>query len=156
MERDDVVPIVLGGADYHRYAPKNSYIDATKFSSAKDLANFIQDIDQNETERQKYFSWKTMYRARCSCFTMKICKLCEALHAPLTTWPIKSYPHIQDWWRGGKSGNGHCIQQSYPLNLLVAIIMLACKFSPFFILCQKLRDMLLIIEQCTMYTKYYK
>ena len=114
MERDDVVPIVLGGADYHSHAPENSYIDAKKFSSVKDLANFILEIDKNETERQKYFNWKTMFRATHKFSSTKIklkriCRICEALNAPLTTWPIKSYPHIQDWWRG-ESGNGHCIQ----------------------------------------------
>ena len=43
--------VVLGGADYSRVAPNNSYIDASEFSSPKELADHLLFLDGNETER---------------------------------------------------------------------------------------------------------
>ena len=34
----DIVPVVLGGADYSKLAPEKSYIDARDFKSIADLA----------------------------------------------------------------------------------------------------------------------
>ena len=52
----------------------------------------------------RYLTWKNTFRARPSTNKQvqlrKICSICEALNSPLDKWPEKSYPHIQDWWRG--------------------------------------------------------
>ena len=52
----------------------------------------------------RYLTWKNTFRAKPSTNKQvqlrKICSICEALNSPLDKWPEKSYPHIQDWWRG--------------------------------------------------------
>ena len=52
----------------------------------------------------RYLRWKKEFRATPSTNKnvqlRKICGLCKALNSPLVEWPVKSYPHIQDWWRG--------------------------------------------------------
>ncbi|CAL4165914.1 unnamed protein product, partial [Meganyctiphanes norvegica] len=40
----DVVPVVMGGADYALIAPHHSYIDALDFTSPKDLADFLKNV----------------------------------------------------------------------------------------------------------------
>lgn len=104
MERSDVVPVVFGGADYSQVAPRKSYIDTRDFSSAKELAEYLIFLDNNEQERLRFLTWKNAFRATPSTNKQvqlkKICSICEALNSPLNKWPEKSYPHIQDWWRG--------------------------------------------------------
>ena len=52
----------------------------------------------------RFLTWKNAFRATPSTNKQvqlkKICSICEALNSPLNKWPEKSYPHIQDWWRG--------------------------------------------------------
>lgn len=45
----DVVPVVLGGANYTAVAPPNSFINALDFASPKHLADYLQEVARNET-----------------------------------------------------------------------------------------------------------
>ena len=42
-----IVPVVLGGANYERFAPPNSYINVAEFDSPKHLANYLIYLDQH-------------------------------------------------------------------------------------------------------------
>jgi alpha-1,3-fucosyltransferase len=57
----EAIPIVLGGADYSKYAPPNSYINARDFDSPKELAEYLMLLDKSETMYASYFSWKKDY-----------------------------------------------------------------------------------------------
>ena len=46
--------VVFGGADYSQVAPRKSYIDTRDFSSAKELAEYLIFLDNNEQERLRY------------------------------------------------------------------------------------------------------
>ena len=41
------MPVVLGGANYERFAPPNSYINVADFDSPKHLANYLIYLDQH-------------------------------------------------------------------------------------------------------------
>ncbi|OXA63890.1 Alpha-(1,3)-fucosyltransferase C [Folsomia candida] len=56
----NVVPVVYGGADYNKYAPPNSFIDASKFSP-KELGEYLLLLDKNDTLYNQYFEWKQNY-----------------------------------------------------------------------------------------------
>lgn len=73
-----IVPIVYGGADYNRFAPPKSYINANDFKNAEELAAHLKYLSDNPEEYIKYFWWKNyyrMYRPR-----SEFCSLCEKLH----------------------------------------------------------------------------
>ena len=46
-----MMQVVFGGADYSQVAPGKSYIDTRDFSSAKELAEYLIFLDNNEQER---------------------------------------------------------------------------------------------------------
>jgi len=56
-----VIPIVYGGADYEKLAPKNSFINALNFSSPKKLVKKLQEINEDDTTFASYFWWKDFY-----------------------------------------------------------------------------------------------
>ena len=45
----DVIPVVLGGADYKSITPPNSVINALEFETPKQLAQFLKFVASNET-----------------------------------------------------------------------------------------------------------
>ena len=57
----DVVPVVLGGADYSAIAPPHSYINAMDYTP-KQLAQYLLELDRNDTLYASYFWWKPHYR----------------------------------------------------------------------------------------------
>lgn len=72
-----MIPIVYGGADYEKFAPPGSYINVDNFSSIKELAEYIQFLDQSDEEYLKYFVWKEFYDLD---FRNDIwCELCDKL-----------------------------------------------------------------------------
>ena len=82
----NMVPVVLGGADYASIAPRHSYINALDYSPHQ-LADYLKLLDTNDTLYAEYFWWKPHYRVRNLIDTNKeaFCDLCEALH----TQPLK-------------------------------------------------------------------
>ena len=59
--KEDVVPIVLGGAEYDKYLPKHSYINIKDFSSPRELAKYLTILIKNDTLYNEYFHWKNDY-----------------------------------------------------------------------------------------------
>ena len=79
------IPIVLGGANYYdsRLAIPNSFIDATKFKTVKELANFIKEIDNDDEKFNAFFKWKINWelsseKKGCNYY---MCNLCQQLHS---------------------------------------------------------------------------
>ena len=101
---NDIVPVVLGGADYSKLAPEKSFIDARDFRSIADLAGYLKYLDKNATAYAEYFEWKSHFKA-VQAYPEVFCELCLALNNPST--PKKSYPDIFKWWRT----DGHCIKK---------------------------------------------
>jgi hypothetical protein len=91
----NLIPIVLGAHpdDYLRSSPPNSYIHTNNFSSPKHLANYLHQIDQNDTLYNSYFAWKGNGRFINTYFW---CRVCASLHAHPK--PSRSYTDISNWW----------------------------------------------------------
>lgn len=94
---NNVVPIVLGGANYTRFLPPHSYIDASG-TSPKDLAQMIKNFIDNPKYYAEYFWWKNYYQVVDG--YNPFCKLCEILHERNVR--SKSY-NIREWWHGPSS-----------------------------------------------------
>jgi hypothetical protein len=91
----DAVPIFLGGADYSKYAPRNSYINAREFNSPKELADYLILLDKSDDLYASYFDWKRDYYVSVPDF-YGWCELCQMAHDD--TLPIKVYHDIKQWW----------------------------------------------------------
>ena len=108
----DVVPVVLGHADYSRYAPKRSFINALSFSSPAALAKYLKKLHENDIKYCKYLEWKEQYKTHILLTGSygnildkhAFCRLCLALHD--TNLPVKEYAQFDKWWQGP----GVCIE----------------------------------------------
>ena len=107
----DIVPVVLGGADYSKLAPEKSYIDARDFKSIADLAKYLKYLDKHPKAYAKYFEWKSHFRV-IDDYSEAFCQLCQALNNP--DEPTKSYPDLSQWW----VTDGDCINMGlFPWSL---------------------------------------
>lgn len=78
----DIIPVVYGGGNYSTIAPPGSYIDALRFSSPKDLADYMRDVASNYSLYAQYFQWKRAYQVSTNEFkTQSFCFLCHKLHS---------------------------------------------------------------------------
>lgn len=93
----NLVPIVLGGANYSTLSPEHSYINALDYSP-RQLATYLQELDKNDSLYAEYFWWKPFYRVVNLYKTNQesFCQLCAKLHAV----PImeKSAKNLQEWY----------------------------------------------------------
>lgn len=78
----DVVPVVMGRANYSDIAPPYSFIDALNYSP-KQLADYLLLLDGNQTLYDRYLQWKTSYIIRSGYEEMggqALCSLCAQLN----------------------------------------------------------------------------
>ncbi len=91
----EAIPILLGGADYSKFAPPNSYINARDFDSPKKLAEYLILLDKSDALYASYFSWKKNYYVSVPDM-FGWCELCRMSHDK--NLPSKVYPDIKKWW----------------------------------------------------------
>lgn len=92
--RYNVVPVVYGGANYSRFAPPKSYVNALDFDSPKELAAHLKRLSENLDEYQRYFEWKNYYEIDSS-KKPTICRLCEFLN---NDEQIRDQLEVQNWY----------------------------------------------------------
>merc|ERR1711870_73883 len=57
-----MVPIAMGGLsrrDYESIVPGDSFLHVDDFDSVEDLANRLVEIDQDDTEYNKFHAWRS-------------------------------------------------------------------------------------------------
>ena len=81
---NNIVPVVMGGADYKTFAIPNSYIDVQDFGSPKKLAEYLLYLDGNDTAYREYFTWKKHYQHIAPKRDYTLCKQLhnESLYSP--------------------------------------------------------------------------
>ena len=100
MERK-IVPIVLGGTDYHNSAgaPIHSHINAFEdFKNPKNLAKYLQNLIKNPEKYAEYFWWKQFYMPVSDESIRRypaFCDLCRQLHDNDST---NVYKDLDEWW----------------------------------------------------------
>jgi alpha-1,3-fucosyltransferase len=93
-----IIPIVFGGADYKKFAPPKSYIDANEFESVQKLIEYLKFLDQHPEEYIKYFWWKKFYRVK---EATPLCDLCIKLHGLDYEYDHRhEYKNVREWWYG--------------------------------------------------------
>ncbi|XP_015184406.1 PREDICTED: alpha-(1,3)-fucosyltransferase C-like [Polistes dominula] len=96
--RYNIVPIVYGGANYTRFAPPNSYINALDYDSPEKLAKYLKRLINNPNEYQQYFRWKIRYRIE-DATPKTACNLCKFLHTKNKT---NTYVQLSNWYSFNK------------------------------------------------------
>ncbi|XP_053149192.1 3-galactosyl-N-acetylglucosaminide 4-alpha-L-fucosyltransferase FUT3-like [Hemicordylus capensis] len=96
----EVVPVVCGPPrkNYERYLPPDAFIHIDDFPSAKDLANFLKELDRNATRYQSYFQWRTWLKPSGQMsFSLHYCKACRALQT--TPFHFQTIPELSKWFK---------------------------------------------------------
>ncbi len=93
---NDMVPIVLGSADYSKVLPHGSYINILSFKSPKYLADYLKLLDENDALYNEFFSWKNTYARPDNTYVHGICSICEQLNEDNGT--RKTYDKLSEWW----------------------------------------------------------
>ena len=109
--RFQMVPITMGGANYSKHLPPNSYIDANDYSP-KDLARKLIHLQNHKDEYMQYFQWKNQYHIIHSFRRQGFCKLCEILHTP--NYPYKTNFSVEQYWNPDK----RCLTKAQHLSKL--------------------------------------
>ena len=94
----NMVPIVLGGANYTRHMPAHSYIDIRDYSSPMELARYLLHLQENLLEYREYLVWKSTYQIE-TVRTIRraaLCKLCTILNNQSYTYKREFEP-LEYW-----------------------------------------------------------
>ncbi|XP_037937610.1 glycoprotein 3-alpha-L-fucosyltransferase A [Teleopsis dalmanni] len=104
----NILPIVMGARpeDYEVSAPYRSYIHVDEFSSAKELAEYLNILDKDDELYNSYFKWKGTGEFINTYFW---CRVCAALHDEESLKIPHWYSDVNDWWRGA----GVCTSSSW-------------------------------------------
>ena len=96
----DLIPVILsrGNLSNPAVVPQGSFIDASKFTSAQKLANYLKQVGNNSTLYNKFFEW----RAHWTTSDIKIesteatCRICKKLHETSSN-SVKMYEDLRKW-----------------------------------------------------------
>ena len=88
---ENVVPVVMGGANYTKLAIPGSYINVMDFKTVKDLADYLHYLDKNSTAYNEYFKWRQKYR---KISLREFCTFCEVLSSETPT----GHRDLTDFW----------------------------------------------------------
>ncbi|KAJ8718318.1 hypothetical protein PYW08_002555 [Mythimna loreyi] len=94
------VPIVFGGADYDRFLPEGSYLNANKLSMIE-LVNKIVAAILNKEVYYDYFKWTNHYSYHAVDEMPEsdyMCSLCSALNDQFFVNQISIYENMREWW----------------------------------------------------------
>ena len=95
--RLEIIPIVLGKANYTEETPPHSVIDVRDYASPKALADYLKYLSNNETAYYEYFQWKQHYIPWPD--ISEYCAICDAINDPKLEH--KAAGGYYDWWFGG-------------------------------------------------------
>ncbi|KAK3788507.1 hypothetical protein RRG08_053134 [Elysia crispata] len=79
----DVIPVVQGGFDYHRYMPSNVFIDSSDFESPEDLARYLLELSSDKYRYVKILKRKASWTYKAA--EPMHCVVCEKLHTDTKT-----------------------------------------------------------------------
>ncbi|CAG5127903.1 unnamed protein product [Candidula unifasciata] len=88
-----VIPVVRGGADYHKYFPEFTFINTADFKTAKHLALHLKHLASDLQIYTKYLEYKDFY-----VYTGRIdhlCKFCSFLH--IRKLPASKAYNLKRW-----------------------------------------------------------
>lgn len=91
LGEENVIPVVMGGANYTKLAIPGSYINVFDFNTVKDLADYLHFLDKNNIAYNEYFKWRQKYR---KISLVKFCSICEVLSSETP----KGHRNLVEFW----------------------------------------------------------
>ncbi|KAM3959619.1 alpha-(1,3)-fucosyltransferase C-like [Aphomia sociella] len=91
------VPIVFGEADYSRFLPPGSYLNARELGPEK-LAKTMGDIINNKTSYYDFFRWRNHFVYKETIETDDLCNICTALNDEEKFNAYSLYENFRKWW----------------------------------------------------------
>ncbi|CAH0725112.1 unnamed protein product, partial [Brenthis ino] len=95
------VPVVYGFANYSRFLPPGSYLDAKKLGPKK-LAHLMNEIISNKSLYHDFFRWKNHFKYKLTSFNEDICKLCEMINNEENMAEVTVWNDFRRWWNGAR------------------------------------------------------
>ena len=92
----NVIPVVMGGADYTKLAIPGSYINVLDFKSVKQLAEYLHYLNKNDTAYNEYFKWRQKYQVLTG-IGMTLCNICQWFASKLSP-ETKVYDDLTEYW----------------------------------------------------------
>ena len=110
----NVIPVVMGGADYTKLAIPGSYINVLDFKSVKHLAQYLQYLDKNDTAYNEYFKWRKKYKVTAG-IGRALCNICQWFVSSVSHG-TKVYNDLTEYWvkRGKCTTKNHLIAEMIP------------------------------------------
>ncbi|XP_064472112.1 alpha-(1,3)-fucosyltransferase C-like [Ornithodoros turicata] len=91
----DVVPVVMGSANYSAFSPPRSFIDALSFVTPQELGRYMKNIVHTWKNYSSFFKWKGDYTVAEE-EQQAACRLCEKIQSH--NYSTKVYVDIKKWW----------------------------------------------------------
>ena len=91
----NVLPVVMGGLDYSKYLPPNSFLDVRNFTSPQKLAEYMDILSKNDELYNSYFEWKKSYKVVGERHSGHMCELCKYLNIENSH---VTYPRLNEWY----------------------------------------------------------
>ncbi|XP_077187796.1 3-galactosyl-N-acetylglucosaminide 4-alpha-L-fucosyltransferase FUT3-like isoform X2 [Paroedura picta] len=94
------VPIVLGPPrkNYEHFMPPDSFIHVEDFSSAQELAAFLQELDKDDLQYQNFFRWRSWLKpAGEMSWGIYYCQACRALQTKTMQYTV--VPQLSKWFK---------------------------------------------------------
>ncbi|XP_072938427.1 alpha-(1,3)-fucosyltransferase C-like [Epargyreus clarus] len=95
------VPVVFGFANYSRFLPPGSYLDARELG-AKNLARVMSDVIANKTRYYDFFRWRNHFSYNETSDNADVCKLCEVLNDDQMVNTVSVWQNFREWWNGAQ------------------------------------------------------
>nr|XP_053612044.1 alpha-(1,3)-fucosyltransferase C-like [Plodia interpunctella] len=92
------VPVVFGGADYSRFLPPGSYLNALELGP-RQLARTMKEIIENKTRYYDFFRWRNHFVYKQGDKFTEICNVCTALNENILT-NLLLRDAFRLWWFG--------------------------------------------------------
>ncbi|XP_021181860.3 alpha-(1,3)-fucosyltransferase C [Helicoverpa armigera] len=106
-----VVPIVYGGANYTRFLPPGSYLNAREIHPYN-LAYIMYQSIKRPMKYHQFFRWTNYYTLDNDIpGHHPLCNLCEALNSEKAKIP-KTYKNFRFWWNG-RNGMKWCLSRNF-------------------------------------------
>ena len=90
----NIIPIVLGGADYSQLLPPKSYINVLDFETSAQLGQYLISLAKDPDEYNSYFKWRSHYQLEP--YEHYACAICRKLHASNESFKI--WNDLDSWW----------------------------------------------------------
>ncbi|XP_039758280.1 alpha-(1,3)-fucosyltransferase C-like isoform X2 [Pararge aegeria] len=95
------VPIVFGAADYTRFLPPGSYLNARELG-AKELARQMSETIAVGSKYHDFFRWRNHYVYKETSSEEDICKLCEMMNDEDKVSEVSVWEDFRTWWNGDR------------------------------------------------------